>query len=445
MEVRRMVRAGAAMRSAYGGLLGLLPSRGLAWLARRYLFQATMNGGAGLDLASLPDSVLWPLRRNGLDPGPELGRRCAEEPVSRLSVPFGVRVWLVTGYDEVKAVLGRVEGFSNDFGNLAGTTGVGVQHNPGGLGFADPPAHTRLRRLLTPEFTMHRLARLAPRIDAIVAEVLDAMADVDAPVDLWRSFALPIPSLTICELLGVPYGERANFQQFSAARFDLAGGANVSVAAMGQSLSYLRDLVSRQRVTPGDGLLGALIRDHGDAVDDEELAGLADGILTGGLETTASMLALGALVLLRDPQAAALIRGQDGAVANQFVEELLRYLSVVQVAFPRFATRSMRLGDANIAAGDVVVCALSAANRDRAHGGPGDDFNPARPPRPHLAFGHGVHRCVGAELARMELRVAYPALVRRFPDMRLAVDPTQVPFRDASIVYGVESLPVLLR
>jgi cytochrome P450 len=396
-------------------------------------------------VASLPDSVLWPLRRHGLDPVPELGRRCAEEPVSRLAVPFGVRVWLVTGYDEVKAVLGPVEGFSNDFGNLAGATGVGVHHNPGGLGFADPPVHTRLRRLLTPEFTMRRLVRLAPRIDAIVAEVLDAMADVDAPVDLWRSFALPIPSLTICELLGVPYGERANFQQFSAARFDLAGGANVSVAAMGQSLSYLRDLVSRQRVTPGDGLLGALIRDHGDAVDDEELAGLADGILTGGLETTASVLALGALVLLRDPQAAALIRGQDGAVANQFVEELLRYLSVVQVAFPRFATRSMRLGDANIAAGDVVVCALSAANRDRAHGGPGDDFNPARPPRPHLAFGHGVHRCVGAELARMELRVAYPALVRRFPDMRLAVDPTQVPFRDASIVYGVESLPVLLR
>jgi cytochrome P450 len=426
-------------------LLGLLQPRGLAWLARRYLSQAARKGVGGLDVASLPDSALWPLRRHGLDPVPELGRRCAEEPVSRLAVPFGVRVWLVTGYDEVKAVLGRLEGFSNDFGNLAGTAGVGVQHNPGGLGFADPPVHTRLRRLLTPEFTMRRLARLAPRIDAIVAQVLDAMAELDAPVDLWRSFALPIPSLTICELLGVPYDERARFQQLSAARFDLAGGASVSLDAIGQSLAYLRDLVVRQRATPGDGLIGALIREHGDAVDDEELAGLADGILTGGLETTASMLALGALVLLRDRPAAALISGDDGAAVHRFVEELLRYLSVVQVAFPRFATAGMKLGGASIAAGDIVVCVLSAANRDRVYDGGGDDFTPTRPPRPHLAFGYGAHRCVGAELARMELRVAYPALLRRFPGLRLAVDPTQIPFRDASIVYGLESLPVLLR
>jgi cytochrome P450 len=392
----------------------------------------------------LPDSVLWPLRRHGLDPVPELGRRCAEEPVSRLAVPFGVRVWLVTGYDEVKAALGRVEGFSNDFSNLAGATGVGVHHNPGGLGFADPPVHTRLRRLLTPEFTMRRLTRLSPRIDAIVAQVLDAMEDGDAPVDLWRSFALPIPSLTICELLGVPYDERTSFQELSTARFDLSSGANVSLGAIGQSLSYLRDLVSRERAQPGDGLIGALIREHGDAVDDEELTGLADGILTGGLETTASMLALGALVLLRDSETAMQIRGQDGEPANRFVEELLRYLSVVQVAFPRFATHSMQLGETSVAAGDVVVCVLSAANRDCADG-TGGDFDPTRLPRPHLAFGYGIHRCVGAELARMELRVAYPALVRRFPDMRLAVDPTQVPFRDASIVYGLESLPVLLR
>jgi cytochrome P450 len=434
------------VRSGPGGLLGLVPPRGRAWLARRFLFRTAGNGAGGvLDVASLPDSVLWPLRRNGLDPVPELGRRCAEEPVSRLAVPFGVRAWLVTGAEEAKAVLGRAEGFSNDFGNLAGTAGVGVDHNPGGLGFADPPVHTRLRRLLTPEFTMRRLARLAPRIDAIVAQTLDAMEDLDGPVDLWRSFALPIPSLTICELLGVPYDERARFQKFSAARFDLAGGAGVSLDAMGQSLSYLGDLVVRQRAQPGDGLIGALIREHGDAIDDQELAGLADGVLTGGLETTASMLALGALVLLRDDRAATLVRGDDSDAVNRLVEELLRYLSVVQVAFPRFATRDMHIGGASIETGDIVVCVLSAANRDRAGEGSGDDFDPTRPSRPQLAFGYGVHRCVGAELARMELRVAYPALARRFPGMRLAIDPTRVPFRDASIVYGLESLPVLLR
>ena len=433
------------VRSGPGGLLSLLPPRGRAWLARRLLFRTAGNGAGVLDVASLPDSVLWPLRRNGLDPAPELSRRCADEPVSRLAVPFGVRVWLVTGAEEAKALLGRVEGFSNDFGNLAGTAGVGMHHNPGGLGFADPPVHTRLRRLLTPEFTMRRLARLAPRIDTIVAQTLDAMEDLESPVDLWRSFALPIPSLTICELLGVPYDERERFQQLSAARFDLAGGAGVSLDAIGQALSYLSDLVVRQRAEPGDGLIGALIREHGDAIDDRELAGLADGVLTGGLETTASMLALGALVLLRDARAATLVRDGDGEAVNRFVEELLRYLSVVQVAFPRFATRDMQIGGADIETGDIVVCVLSAANRDRTGGGSGDDFDPTRPPRPHLAFGYGVHRCVGAELARMELRVAYPALARRFPGMRLAIDPTRVPFRDASIVYGLESLPVLLR
>jgi cytochrome P450 len=397
------------------------------------------------DLSFLPDSVLWPLHREGLDPVAELGRRREQEPISRLPVPFGVRAWLVTGYEEVKAVLGRVEGFSNDFGNLTGSAGVSADHNPGGLGFADPPVHTRLRRLLTPEFTMRRLSRLAPRIDAIVTEQLDAMEETDGPVDLWRQFALPIPSLTICELLGVPYSERAEFQRLSTARFDLGGGTGNSLNAMTQSVSYLLDLVARQRTSPGDGLLGALIREHGDDIDDRELAGLADGVLTGGLETTASMLALGALVVLQDPEAAKVIGDGDAEATNRFVEELLRYLTVVQVAFPRFATRDMQIGGVTIAAGDVVLCLLNAANRDSALGADMETLDLARPPRSHLAFGYGMHRCVGAELARMELRAAYPALVRRFPGMRLAVEPGQLSFRGASIVYGVDSLPVLVK
>ncbi|WP_240941989.1 cytochrome P450 [Planosporangium thailandense] len=413
-------------------------------MARRYLPWGPRTGVDVSDLSFLPDSVLWPLRRDGLDPVAEVGRRRAQEPISRLPVPFGVRAWLVTGYEEARAVLGKVDGFSNDFGNLVGSAGVGAQHNPGGLGFADPPVHTRLRRLLTPEFTMRRLSRLAPRIDAIVAERLDAMARIDGPVDLWREFALPIPSLTICELLGVPYSERDDFQRLSTARFDLGGGAGTPLGAMSQSVSYLLDLVAQQRRSPGDGLLGALIREHGDAIDDRELAGLADGVLTGGLETTASMLALGALVILRDPTAAELLAGGDGEMVNRFVEELLRHLSVVQVAFPRFATRDMEIAGVTIAAGDVVLCSLSGANRDPVLGGDLEKVDPTRPPRPHLAFGHGFHRCVGAELARMELRTAYPALVRRFPGMRLAVAPGQVSYRKASIVYGVDSLPVLL-
>jgi len=438
---------GTATRPARSLIPAVVRRRLVGWLAHRYLARGSAPRVDQADLSVLPDTVLWPLRREGLDPVEELRRRCLEEPVSRLPVPFGVRAWLVTGYEEVQAVLGAVEGYSNDFGNLAGSAGVAAHHDPGGLGFADPPVHTRLRRLLTPEFTKRRLARLAPRIDTIVAEVLDGMErdareQVDGRVDLWRTFALPIPSLTICELLGVPYQEREQFQRLSTARFDLTGGGAGSLGAMTESVSYLGDLVARQRRTPGDGLIGALIRTHGDAIDDRELAGLADGVLTGGLETTASMLALGALLLLRDPRPAPMTG--DDAPVGRFVEELLRYLSVVQVAFPRFATRDLQIGTVRIAAGDIVMCSLSAANRDPVVGGGGDGFDPTRPARPHLAFGHGMHRCIGAELARMELRAAYPALFRRFPGMRLAVDPEQVRFRDASIVYGVESLPVLL-
>lgn len=384
-----------------------------------------------------------PLRRDGLDPVPELGDKRREEPISKIKLPLGVTVWLVSGYDEAKAVLTRTGGFSNDFTNLVGKAGASAEQNPGGLGFADPPVHTRLRRLLTPEFTMRRLSRLTPRIEDIVEEQLDGMEKADGPVDLWQSFALPIPSLTICELLGFAYEDRADFQRLSTARFDLFGGANASLGAITESLSYLLEFVRKQRESPGEGLLGMLIKEHGHEIDDLELAGLADGLLTGGLETTASMLALGALVLLRNPEAAELVV-RDQESVNRFVEELLRYLTVVQVAFPRFATQDMEIGGVRISTGDIVVVSLSGANRDESLGAGMERFVPDRAPTQHLAFGYGIHRCVGAELGRMELRIAYPALLRRFPKLRLAIDAGEVPFRQSSIVYGVDSLPVLL-
>ncbi|MDT3395815.1 cytochrome P450 [Streptomyces sp. B1866] len=434
----------------------------MAWLGRKYLPRLQGNGFDLSKLTFLPATTLAPLRRHGLDPVPELARTRVSAPVSSLPLPFGLTAWLVTGYDAVKAVLGRPDGFSSDFTHLQRNVGVVARHSPGGLGFSDPPAHTRLRRLLTPEFTAHRLARLTPRIHAIVDERLAEMAARardGRPVDLVQAFALPVPSLVICELLGVPYADRADFQRLSTARFDLYDGADASFGAISDSLSYLLDIVAGQRRAPGDGLLGRLIREHGDEIGDEELAGLADGVLTGGLETTASMLALGTLVLLRDPEHFALIRdggtrgGADAAadgnardgVVDRFVEELLRYLTVVQVAFPRFAREDMEIAGVRISRGDLVVCSLSGANRDEDLGPGMERFDPHRGRVPsHLAFGYGIHRCVGAELARMELRAAYPALVRAFPRMRLAVDPAALSFRRLSIVYGVDALPVLL-
>ncbi|MDQ3733158.1 MAG: cytochrome P450, partial [Actinomycetota bacterium] len=187
---------------------------------------------------------------------------------------------------------------------------------------------------------------------------------------------------------------------------------------------------------------GMIVREHGDAISDEELAGLADGLLVGGHETTASMLALGALLLLRSPEHFALVRDDDTAIAPM-VEEMLRYLTVVQVAFPRFAKQQVRLTTGQqIEVGDIMIASLSSANRDEALGTGLEDFDPTRTPGSHFAFGHGIHRCIGAELARMELRAAYPALVRRFPGLRLAVPLDQIEFRELSVVYGVQSLPV---
>ncbi len=412
-------------------------------MGRRYLAQVKAKDMDLGKLALFPSSALMPLKRNGLDPVPELGDLRERTPVSKLVVPFGVNVWLVTGYDPVKEVLGNAKAFSNDFANLAGKAGTTAQHAPGGLGFADPPVHTRLRKLLTPEFTMRRLARLTPGIETIVGERLDAMAAARQPVDLVSEFAMPVPSLVICELLGVPYEDREEFQHLSMARFDLFSGAGASFGSISKSLTYLLDVVRKQREQPGDGLLGMIIKEHGDAIDDMELAGLADGVLTGGFETTASMIALGALVLLQDPAAFERVRGDDAAVSD-FVEELLRHLTVVQVAFPRFAREDVLIGGTPIAPGDVVICSLSAANRDDVLGPGMEQVDPARAATSHLAFGHGLHRCIGAQLARMELRAAYPAMLRRFPDMRLAVPARELTFRKSSIVYGVESLPVHL-
>ena len=385
--------------------------------------------------------------RDGLDPVPELARLRAERPVSPLVIPNGPTAWLVTSYRDVRAVLGDTETFSNDIANLFPNDGSGEDRDPGGLGMADPPKHTRLRKMLIPEFTAKRLRELEPRIAAVVDECLDETAAAASgatagePVDLVRTFAHPIPSLVICELLGVPADERADFQRISNKRFDVVSGAPAGgLDAMAEAVEFLGGLVSRQRAEPGDGLLGRLIREHGDDLTDRELAGLADGLLTGGHDTTASMLALGTVLILGNPEhrAAAL----DPARVGGLVDELLRYISVVQVAFPRWALRDTEIAGQRISTGDMVVCSLSGANRDAELGPDMERVDADRETKPHLAFGYGIHHCVGAQLARREMAIAYPALLRRFPTLRLAAPPEELAYRQFSIVYGVGALPV---
>lgn len=397
-------------------------------LPRLLRYLAVRSVGSRVDLSRLdavPDSLTWPLRRDGMLVSPRL----VGEPVVRLASALGMRVWLVTGEAEAREVLADSTAWSTDIRPYVGARGA---TDIGGLGFTDAPNHTRLRKLLTPEFTRRRLAELRPRIEEIVEAQLDQLAAVDGPVDLAATFAFGVPFTVICELLGLPEGDRELFRSLSSARFDVSGGGVGALGAVSGSRSFLLEAVTRQRFDPGPGLIGRLVREHGAEFDDAELGGLADGVFTGGMETSASMLALGTAVLLERREVWAALGA--GAPPEPVVDELLRYLSPVQVAFPRFARRGIVVGDARVAAGDVVLVHLAAANQDRP-------FDPSSATPSHLAFGHGMHRCVGAELARLELAIAFPAMARRFPELQLAGPPQ---LRERSLVFGVESLPVFL-
>ncbi|HEY0905525.1 MAG TPA: cytochrome P450 [Marmoricola sp.] len=402
----------------------------------------------GVDLTKLdrvPERLAWPLNREGIDPTHRLTRSRDFDPVQRLASFLGLDIWLVTGYDEARAVLGDA-GHSTDIRHLMGASGDLDGGDIGGLGFTDPPEHTRLRKLLTPEFTVRRLDRLRPGIAEIIEHQLDeteatARRHRDV-VDLAQTFAFPVPFRVICDLLGLPAEQREHFRALATSRFDVSRGGAGAVGAIGGSREFLLAETARQRHDPGPGLIGQILREHGDEINDFDLGGLADGAFTGGLETSASMLALGTAVLLQHRELWKSLAVDPDSVAP-VVEELLRHLAVVQVAFPRFVREDTRIGRHLVEAGSVVLVHLPAASRD-PRSTPGDAFCPAADSSRHLAFGHGLHRCVGAELARMELRAAFVALATRFPDMELAVDPGDLHYHPKSLVYGVDSLPVRL-
>lgn len=398
-------------------------------------------------LDKIPAHLGWPLVRDGFDPPARLAEVRTQDPVHELGSLLGIKIWFVTGLAEGRQVLTEPQAFSTDIRPYVGRSGA-ADGDIGGLGFTDPPDHTRLRKLITPEFTMRRLRRIKPELDRIIATQLDEIEKqlvVHDVVDLVPTFAFPVPFLMICELLGLPASDRETFRELGAARFDVsAGGAGV-LGAISSSREFLKEATARQRKDPGPGLIGQIIREQGDGISDFDLAGLADGVFTGGMETSAGMLAMGSAVLLehRDTwdRLVALPSGTEAASAvEDVVEELLRYLSVVQVAFPRFAKSDVVVGGHQVREGDVVLVSLPGVNRDPAFGADAEVFNPDRPARSHLAFGHGIHRCVGTELARMELRAAYPAMARRFPAMQLTDD--DLGFHANSLVYGVEQVLV---
>lgn len=401
----------------------------------------------GIDLSSLsfiPAETKIPLQREGMNPLPEMAQWRESEPMRKLDLPFDFTAYLVTGYEQTRTILTDRDAYSNDIRHLLLGDGPATADDVGGLGFTDAPLHTRLRKIITPEFTMRRLARLEPMITEFVETQLDALEAAGPGTDLCKAVAFPIPFQTICALLGLDYDDRDAFEKLGSARFDATNGGAAAFGAVSEQREFLFAAVAKQRKEPGPGLIGQIIRDEGDTISDFDLAGLADGVFTGGYETTAGMIALGTIVILGDPQYTEMMRRGDREDVDRIVEELLRYLAVVQVAFPRFAKQDMELFGTQVKAGDVILASLSAANRDPdVAGDRPDEFDPFRTPSSgHLAFGHGIHRCIGAELARMELRIALPRLFQRFPDLALAKPTEELTFRQLSFVFGVEELPI---
>ncbi|SEC48876.1 Cytochrome P450 [Nocardioides exalbidus] len=413
------------------------------------LATALRSSALRLAIASVkrvPASIRFPLQRDGVQPVPRLEASRARGDVVQLGRLFGTRLWLVTGYDVSRSVLADSGAFANDVRGLIGRQDRAPAERIGGLGMTDQPDHGRLRGVLTPYFTRRRLAELQDDIDRVVEAALDDMEAHGPEVDLVEHFGFAVPFGVICDLLGMPDVDRAEFRQHGAARFDLRdAGAGIFDTATG-TREFLIDLVESERRDPHlpDGLVSRMVADHGADFDDVELGGLADGIFLGGYETSASMLSLGTYVLLQDSQSWKTLQHGDAEEVDRVVEELLRFVCPVQVAFPRIARHEVEIGGARVRKGDIVVVSLTGAGRDPARHVDPQSFDPTTDAAGTLAFGHGLHRCVGAELARMELRTALVALARRFPDLSLACDPSELTFSELAIVHAVDRLPVRL-
>jgi cytochrome P450 len=381
------------------------------------------------------------------DPPRRISRLREARPVSPLVFPDGHEGWLVTGYDEVRRLMADTRFSSRqDLGPLhvpyevPGMPAVTEPSPqvPGLFISMDPPDHTRLRRMLTGAFTVKRMRELGDHIGDIAERQLAQMARLTPPVDLVREFALPVPLLVICELLGVPYEDRGSFQTNSATFMEKDVELEKKMAAYTGLTSYLAELVTRKRATPGEDILSDLA--GRDDLTVEELTGIAFLLLLAGHETTVNMLGLGTFALLEHPEQPAELRAHPDLMPGA-VEELLRYLSVADIFF-RYATEDLELGGETIGEGSTVVVSLLAANRDPRRFDDPDTLDIRRNARGHLSFGHGVHQCLGGQLARIEMRAGLSGLLRRFPTLELAVPAHEVRLRTDMNIYGVHELPV---
>jgi cytochrome P450 len=418
------------------------------FVASQHRERASHREPAGQHRERAEQPPAFPMRRGcPFDPPAELGRLRATAPITRVTLWDGSTPWLITRHEHVRAVLADRR-FSADTSRdsfpAVSASALARRRTAPSFISMDDPKHARYRRMLIGEFTVRRIGTLRPRVEQIVADLLDTMAAGSNPADLVAAFALPVPSMVICELLGVPYADHDYFQEHSKALLDTRTDPTEAVRRTEELRDYLAGLVATREAAPTDDLLGHLTTRYVQTgeLTRVEAAAMAQLLLVAGHETTANMISLGTLALLQHPEQAAQLRDGEPAVVNAAVEELLRLLSITHTGRRRVATEDVELAGVTIRAGEGIIAAGDAANRDPAEFAHPDELDLHRESNHHVAFGFGVHQCLGQPLARLELQVAYPALLRRFPTLRVAAPLDQLAFRDEMVVYGVHALPV---
>jgi cytochrome P450 len=392
----------------------------------------------------------FPMTRGGgcpFDPASTLRTLQAEAPISRVRLWDGSTAWLITRYHEQRVLLTdrRISSDTThpDFPAVSAAVKQLRRQAPTFINM-DDPEHARLRRMVTSPFIVKRMEALRPATQAIVDDRIDAMLAGPPPVDLVESFAYPVPSLVICALLGVPYADHDFFQATSRILVTRSATPEQAGEAVEQLLDYLDRLVGEKMTDPGNDVLSMLAgRVRAGELSRREAALTGRILLTAGHETTANMIALGTLALLEHPDQLAELRDTDDpTLIAGAVEELLRYLTITQTGRLRVALEDIDVGGVTIRAGEGVIFATDIGNRDPAAYPDPDRLDIHRDARYHLAFGFGVHQCLGQPLARMELQVVYGTLFRRIPTLRLAGDPEALAYKHETSVYGVDALPV---
>ncbi|WP_412739549.1 cytochrome P450 family protein [Krasilnikovia sp. MM14-A1259] len=367
-------------------------------------------------------------------------------PVRQVRLPNDMNAWLITRYDDSRRALADPrlsKAIPLDAASATARTPSIASAVSKHMLASDPPVHTRLRRLVSAAFTARRIEALRPRVEEITDGLLDDMQGKET-LDLIDAFAFPLPIQVICELIGVPAADRDRFRSWSTIIVTGALAGDALPVATEEMVTYLRALLAERRSHRADDLISGLIdvRDREDRLTEDELTSMIFLLLIAGHETTVNLIGNGALILLDQRERWERLRA-DPALLPTAIEEFLRYESPVETSTFRVATEDLEIGGQRIAAGDPVLVVLLSANRDEDRFPAPDDMHLDRAQNPHLAFGHGIHYCLGAPLARLEAQVAFGKLLERFPGMRLAVPAEELTWRPGVLMRGLHDLPVV--